>query len=83
LASDAEEIRREFDITRQELDEMAEEIASAEERMAGLAREDLQVSGLRVRLDEARRRHAALDERERSLRAKFKAVIGIAGETVH
>ena len=51
-----EELRLEFEITRRELDEMAEEIADAEERMNALARQDVQVGDLREMLDEARAR---------------------------
>ncbi len=83
MASEAEELRAEFDITRQELDEMAEEIAVADERMAEFARLDLQVGDLRAKLDEARSRHAQLDRRERALRAKFKAVIGDSRKGMH
>ena len=70
----AEELKGEFESTRRELDEMADEIASAERRMADLARPDLQVGELRQMLDDARQRHARLDERERALRAEFDAV---------
>jgi uncharacterized coiled-coil DUF342 family protein len=83
LASEAEELRSEFDTTRRELDEMAEEIASADERMVEFARLDLQVGDLRAKLDEARHHHAQLDRRERALRAKFRAVLGAASDRTH
>ena len=83
MASEAEELRREFDATREELDQMAQEIALADERMAEFARHDLQVGDLRATLDDARRRHARLDQRERALRAKFRAVIGEMSERTH
>ncbi|NNM73340.1 hypothetical protein [Enterovirga aerilata] len=83
MASEAEELRREFDITRQELDEMAEEIALAESRMAEFARHDLQVGHLREVLDRTRHRHAELDARERRLRAKFQAVLAGAPGSTH
>ncbi|MGA0594913.1 hypothetical protein [Enterovirga sp. CN4-39] len=76
MASEAEELLREFERTREELDEMAEEIASAEARVAELARADLQLSELRSMLEHSRRRHAQLDQRERALRAKFRVVLG-------
>ena len=38
MASEADELRREFDETRDELDAMAEEIACAEAQMAAFAR---------------------------------------------
>ena len=78
-----EELRREFDGTRRELDEMADEIASAERRMTDLARQDLQVGELREMLDDARRRHARLDERERALRAEFIAATGDIPDRTH
>jgi chromosome segregation ATPase len=83
LAREAEELRRGFDETRQELDEMAEEIASAEAQMADFARQDLQVGDLRAMLERARSRHAQLDQRERALRAKFRAVIGDTSDRTH
>ena len=83
MANAAEELRSEFDITRQELDEMAEEIAVADQRMAEFARMDLQVGDLRAKLDDARQRHARLDRRERALRAKFRAVIGDTSDRTH
>ncbi|MBM0207043.1 hypothetical protein JNW90_31645 [Micromonospora sp. STR1s_5] len=83
MASEAEALRREFDDTRQELDEMAEEIATAEQRMAEFARQDLQVRDLRAMLDNARDRHTHLDQRERALRAKFRAVIGDTSDRTH
>jgi hypothetical protein len=58
LVSEAEALRREFDVTRQELDEMSAEIVSVEEQMSGFARQDLQVGGLRVMMENTRRRHA-------------------------
>ena len=83
MDSEAEELRGEFDITRRELDEMAEELAVADRRMAEFARMDLQVGDLRAKLDEARNRHAQLDRRERALRAKFRAVIGDPSDRTH
>jgi predicted TIM-barrel fold metal-dependent hydrolase len=83
LASEGEELRCEFDVTRRELDEMAEEIAAADGRMAEFARLDLQVGDLRAKLDAAREHHARLDRRERALRAKFRAVIGDTSDRTH
>ncbi len=57
MASEAEALRRELDVTRQELDEMAAEIVSVEEQMSGFARQDLRVGGLRVTLENTCRRH--------------------------
>ncbi len=82
MASEAQELRREFDETREELDEMAAEIASAEQIVADCARSDLQLGELRAMLERARVRHAELDTRERALRIKFGAVIsGTTGRT--
>ena len=83
MASEAEELPREFDETRLELDAMAEEIASVEGRMAEFARHDLQVRDLRAMLDDARDQHIHLDRRERALRAKFRAVIGATSDRTH
>jgi hypothetical protein len=83
VRSEAEELRREFDETRVELDEMAAEIASAEAQIASFARTDLQLGGLRAMLDNARRRHALLDQRERALRARFHSVLGEPRRQIH
>jgi hypothetical protein len=71
----AEDLQRELDVTRRELDELGEDIALAEARMADFARQDLQLGDLRGMLEEARARHTRMLERERALRARFDPVL--------
>ncbi len=71
-----EELQREFDAARRELEEMADEIADVESRMTALARQDVQLGDLREMLADARRRHHQLEAREGALRANFSAATG-------
>ena len=73
MGSGAEELRREFDLARRELDEMAVEIVAAERSLAELSRRDIQAGELRVLLAETKQRHARLQDRARNLNAKFAA----------
>ena len=79
----AEELRSEFEITRRELDELSEEIASAERRLAEFARHDLQVVEIREAIETSRVRLNRLSDRERTLRAKFAAVLADRRDTSH
>lgn len=83
MADDRAELKREFEITRRELAEMAEDITIAEARMAVLGRHDLQVTDLRDMLDDARCRLADLVERERAVRAQFCDLLGDIPDRTH
>lgn len=83
MASGNEELLREFELTRRDLDEMAEELAAAEDRVTALARQDVQVGDLRQMLAEARQQHSRLARRERTLRAKFRAVLDDGPKRTH
>jgi predicted RNA-binding protein len=73
LVSGAEELRREFDLTRRELDEMANDILAAERNLAELSRRDIQAGELRSLLADTKERHARLQGRLRKLELKYSA----------
>ena len=75
MADATADLRDEFDASRRELNELAEDLALAETQLADLARRDVQVPDLRAMLERTRRKHAQLEARECALRARFRAVL--------